>query len=106
MNLARLDDAMRDFQDAISNNPTDPVAFQARYLIGQCHLERDEIGQAESAWRKILDSHELNPTAIEWRTALYSLGKLLYDTADQARRKAKQSELPGQDADTNKQAGS
>ncbi|HEY2251701.1 MAG TPA: tetratricopeptide repeat protein, partial [Planctomycetaceae bacterium] len=104
MNLARLDDAMRDFQDAINNNPTDPVAFQARYLIGQCHFERDEIGQAEASWRKILDSQDLNPTAIEWRTALYSLGKLLYDTADQARRQAKQADLPGQDANTEKQA--
>jgi tetratricopeptide (TPR) repeat protein len=104
MNLARLDDAMRDFQDAISNNPTDPIAFQARYLIGQCHLERDEIGQAELSWRKILDSHDLTPTAIEWRTALYSLGKLLYDTADQARRQLKQRDLANQEVNTEQQA--
>ena len=104
MNLERLDDALRDFQDAISNNPTDPVAFQARYLIGQCQLERDEIGQAEMSWRKILDSHDLTPTAIEWRTALYSLAKLLYDTADQARRQSKQVVLAGQDVSTDQQA--
>ena len=104
MNLARLDDALRDFQDAISNNPTDPVAFQARYLIGQCHLERDEIGQAELSWRKILDSHDLTPTAIEWRTALYSLGKLLYDTADQTRRQLKQRDLANQEVNSDQQA--
>src|SRR4029077_9708924 len=100
INPARLNGAMLDSQDAISNNPTDPVAFQARYLIGQCHLERDEIGQAEMSWRKILDSHDLTPTAIEWRTALYSLGKLLYDTADQVRRQSKQVVLAGQDVNT------
>ena len=104
MNLERLDDALRDFQDAIANNPTDPVAFQARYLIGQCHLERDEISQAELSWRKILDSHDLTPTAIEWRTALYSLGKLLYDVADQALRQSKQTVLAGQDVNTDQQA--
>jgi len=104
MSLDRLDDALRDFQEAISNNPTDPVAFQARFLIGQCHLERNEIAQAEMSWRKILDSHDLTPTAIEWRTALYSLGKLLYDTADQARRKSNQVVLAGQDVNTDQQA--
>ncbi len=104
MNLDRLDDALRDFQEAITNNPTDPVAFQARYLIGQCHLERDEVGQAEMSWRKILDSHDLTPTAIEWRTALYSLGKLLYDTADQARRQSNQVILAGQEVNTDQQA--
>jgi tetratricopeptide (TPR) repeat protein len=104
MNLERLDDALRDFQDAISNNPTDPVAFQARFLIGQCHLERHEIGQAEMSWRKILDSHDLTPDAIEWRTALYSLSKLLYDTADQARRQSKQVELAGQNVNIEQQA--
>ncbi|MBI3864708.1 MAG: tetratricopeptide repeat protein [Planctomycetia bacterium] len=96
LNLDRLDDAMHDFEEAISNNPTDPVAFQARYLVGRCHLEHNDPDQAELAWRKILDSPDLAPTAVEWRTALYSLGKLLYDTADLARRKALQQAVPGQ----------
>jgi tetratricopeptide (TPR) repeat protein len=104
MNLDRLDDALRDFQEAITNNPTDPVAFQARYLIGQCHLERDEIGQAEASWRKILDSRDLTPTAIEWRTALYSLGKLLYHTADQARRTLKPETAASQELNHDQQA--
>ena len=83
MNLDRLDDALHDFQDAISNNPTDPVAFQAQYLIGQCHLERDEIDQAEMSLEK--DARLARPDSrppLNGGTALYSLGKLLYDTAD------------------------
>ncbi|HLJ12319.1 MAG TPA: tetratricopeptide repeat protein, partial [Planctomycetaceae bacterium] len=104
MNIDRPDDAMRDFQEAITGNPTDPVAFQARYLIGQCHLERDEIEQAERAWRKILESPDLTPTAVEWRTALYSLGRLLYDMAELSRRTAGQAVLTGQETNTEQQA--
>jgi tetratricopeptide (TPR) repeat protein len=98
MNLDRLDDALRDFQEAIASNPTDPVAFQARYLIGQCHLERNEPDKAETVWRKVLESKELTPSAMEWRNALCSLGKLLYDTADLARRRAGQVVLTGAEA--------
>ncbi len=90
MNLGRMNDALRDFQDSISVNPTDPVAFQAQYLVGQCHLECDELDKAELAWRKILESADLTPTAVEWRMALFSMGKLLYDTADRGQRKAGQ----------------
>jgi tetratricopeptide (TPR) repeat protein len=104
MNIGRLDDALRDFQEAIASAPTDPVAFQARLLIGQCHLEHDEIDQAERTWRMILESTDLTPTALEWRTALYSLGKLLYETAEIARRKSAQVVLTGQNINNDQQA--
>lgn len=104
MSTERLDEAMRDFQQAIHDNPTDPVAYQARYLIGQCHLERNELEHAERTWRSILESPDLTPTAVEWREALYSLGKLLYDTAELARRAAGQAALAGPEAAAEKQA--
>lgn len=88
MSLSQWESALRDFQEVIAFNPSDPAAFQARYLIGQCHLERNEVDQAERIWRSILEAGELTPTALEWRRALYSLGKLLYDTAEVRRRKA------------------
>src|SRR5262249_19801898 len=104
MNIGRLDDALRDFQEAIESAPTDPVAFQARLLIGQCHFEHDEIDQAERTWRMILESTDLTPTAVEWRTALDSLGKLLYETGEMARRKAAQVVLTGQNINSDQQA--
>lgn len=103
MNIGRFDRALGDLEEAIAGNPTDPVAFQACYLIGQCHLERDEIDQAEQSWRKMLESAELTPTAVEWRMALYSLGKLLYDTAELTRRKAGQVVLTGQELTSEQQ---
>jgi len=95
MNMGRFDRALSDFEEAIAANPSDPVAFQARCLIGRCHLERDEIDQAERSWRDVLESTELTPTAVEWREALHALGKLLYDTAEMARRKSGQVVLTG-----------
>ena len=100
MNIGRLDEALRDFQDAIAHNPTDPAAYQAQYLIGQCHLDRDEVDQAERIWRKMLESADLTPTAAEWRMALFSLGKLLYDSAELARRSAQQGALSGRTTTT------
>jgi tetratricopeptide (TPR) repeat protein len=95
MNMGRFDRALGDFGEAIAVSPTDPVAFQARCLTGQCHLERNEIDLAERSWRSVIESTELTPAAIEWRTALYSLGKLLYDTAELARRKSSQAAQAG-----------
>lgn len=90
MNIGQFDDALHDFQEVIEGNPNDPVAFQARYLIGQCHLDRDEVDLAERTWRAMLQSADLTPTAVEWRNALFSLGKLLYEKSEGARRKSGQ----------------
>ncbi len=90
MNIGQFDDALRDFQEVIDSNPHDPVAFQARYLIGQCHLEREEVVEAERTWRSMLQSADLTPTAVEWRNALFSLGKLLYEKSETTRRKSGQ----------------
>jgi tetratricopeptide (TPR) repeat protein len=103
MNVGRLDEALVDFQGAIAHNPTDPAAYQAQYLIGQCHLDRDEVDQAERIWRKMLESADLTPTAAEWRMALFSLGKLLYDSAELARRSAQQGALSGRTTTTEQQ---
>ena len=51
----------------------------------------------------ILESTDLTPTAIEWRTTLFSLGKLLYETAETA-RKADQAVLSGDAAGSDLQA--
>ena len=81
MDLDRLDAALRDFEETIEIYPTDPAAFQAQYLIGQCRFERAELDLAEKAWRRVLESPDLSPTALEWRRSLFALGKLLYHTA-------------------------
>lgn len=79
--LGRLDDALAHFERIVEAYPGSPVAFEAAYLIGACRLERNEPDEAERAWRALLASAELTPAAREWRNALFSLGKLLYDRA-------------------------
>jgi len=99
MDLNRMDAALRDFQETVSSHPTDPAAFQARYLIGQCRFERSELDLAEKAWRKILESADLSPTALEWRKSLFSLGRLLYYSADLAQRNGKPAGVPNSKGD-------
>jgi tetratricopeptide (TPR) repeat protein len=82
LNLDRLDDALADFQNVVTSHPNDAAAFQARYLLGQCQLERKQTSEAEKTWKGILDSTELAPTALEWRRALLALGRLHYALAD------------------------
>jgi tetratricopeptide (TPR) repeat protein len=85
MDLDRLkgeDSPLEHFRRVVDNYRTDPAAFEAQYLIGKCHLERNEWQEAEASWRQILTSEALTPAANEWRLALFSLGRLLYHTAE------------------------
>lgn len=95
MDLDRFDEAIRDYETTVTNYPTDPAAFQARYLIGQCYFEQGNLLQAERAWRKILESSDLAPNALEWRRALYSLGKSLYHSADLSLRRIRREQPTG-----------
>ncbi len=81
MDLDQLDEAQLDFERVIENYPTDVASYRARYVIGQCFLEKNELDRAEQAWRDILVSPSIDPDAEEWRLALFALGKLLYDLA-------------------------
>lgn len=81
MELDRLDESLDHFWHVLETYPTDPAAFEARYTLGKCHLERDEPLKAEETWRSILNSPRLAPAANEWRLALFSLGRLQFHRA-------------------------
>ncbi len=81
MNLERFDAALQYFHRAMDEFPTDPAAFWAQYLVGQCLLEQGRLDDAEQAWRQVLSSDTLEPTAEEWRLSLLSLARLLYRRA-------------------------
>ncbi len=84
MDLGRLDEAQEHFERVIENYPAEGIVFDAQFLTGKCHLERNELDLAEKTWRSILTSPLLKPGAgeelgsKEWRLALFSLGRLLY----------------------------
>lgn len=88
LDLDRLDEAMADLKSVSEKYPTDPAVFAAWYLIGLCHLERREPEAAAAAWREVLDSTVLNPSAIEWRDSLFALGRLLFEQGSVQRRLA------------------
>ncbi|MGE3315591.1 MAG: tetratricopeptide repeat protein [Planctomycetaceae bacterium] len=81
MDLDRLDEALAYFEKVILDYPADIAAFEARFVIGSCRLERNEPHLAEKSWRELLTSRDLDPSAEEWQLALFSLGRLLYQSA-------------------------
>ena len=100
MDLDRLDEAIENFRHVITNYPTDHVTFEARYVIGLCLLELGKTEEAEQTWREILTSQDLKPSAREWRLSLYSLGRLLYHTADMLKSQAERSSNDQADEET------
>ncbi len=83
MNLNYFDDALERFQRIVESHSTDPVVFEAQYLIGKCYFETDRQDLAEQTWREMLISDDLTPAAAEWQGALFGLGKLLHLTSVQ-----------------------
>ncbi len=87
LDLDRIPEALADLQQVVQKHPTDPAIFTAMYLIGVCHFELDELDKAEAIWRGILFSDQLLPSAVEWRDAQLSLGRLMFEKGELERRK-------------------
>jgi tetratricopeptide (TPR) repeat protein len=87
LDLDRIPAALADLQQVVRKYPTDPATFTAQYLIGACHLELNELDQAEEVWRSILLSDQLLPSAVEWRDAQLSLGRLMFEKGELVRRR-------------------
>ncbi|MFO0916899.1 MAG: tetratricopeptide repeat protein [Planctomycetaceae bacterium] len=88
LDLDQLDTAIIDLQQVLTAYPTDPSVFTAANLIGVCHYEQNCLDEAEAVWRNILTSEQLSPTAMEWRDAQLSLGRLMFEKGEVERRKA------------------
>jgi len=103
MDLDQLDEALKSFQRVLTMHPTDPAALEAMYLIGNCHLERSHLERshldaaslelAEKAWRDILTSNSFQPSSREWKLALFSLGRLMFLSADMKKSKAESLQI-------------
>jgi tetratricopeptide (TPR) repeat protein len=100
LDLDRIPEALADLQQVVRKHPTDPAMFTALYLIGVCHFEQNELDQAEAVWRGILLSDQLLPSAVEWRDAQLSLGRLLFEKGELERRVILVRSSPPETADT------
>jgi tetratricopeptide (TPR) repeat protein len=81
MDLDRLDEALLEFQLVIDSFLTDSASFEAQYVLGMCHLEKNELDEAKKVWRAIITSDSLTPAAKQWQLSQVSLGKLMFHTA-------------------------
>jgi tetratricopeptide (TPR) repeat protein len=100
LNLDRVEEAIRVLEEVLQTNATSPSAFRAQYLLGLCRLERDDAAGAEEAWRKLLNSPDLHPTAVEWREALLATGQLRVELAALERRKTQSRDVGEADRGT------
>lgn len=105
LNLDRLEEASQTLKRVLDEHPTDPAAFEAEFLLGRCALESDRPDEAEQVWRGILASEKLTPAANEWRLALFSLGHLLFQTAENRFAAAGRAEAEGNPADAERLYG-
>jgi TolA-binding protein len=78
LNADETQNALELLEDTVRSYPKDPASFRASYLLGIAHLEHNDLEQAQSAFRKILESDTLKPAAKEWRDSLFALGSTLY----------------------------
>lgn len=93
LDLGRPDAAAEDFRAVLDRHPTDPVAFEARFSLGRCYLERGDAAKAEATWRELLSLDELTPDASEWRLALFALAELLHRRGVAALARAERGDL-------------
>lgn len=96
--LNRPEDALHPLNECITFHPDDPFTYRARITAAAAHLELGRRDEAEKLLRVNLEQSALTPRSVEWRSSLYSLGKLLYehglDYQTQARLNGLNSPVP------------
>jgi len=78
--------AIADFQRLIATYPTDPNSYQAQYYLGRGFIERNQLDEAETAWRQLLTTNVVEPNSEEWRLTVFELAQLLQHRAEQELR--------------------
>jgi tetratricopeptide (TPR) repeat protein len=81
MDLGRYNEALDHFERVLAEFPTDISSFAAMYLVGACEMERNNPDKAVAAWQRVLHEPHLDPSANEWQTSLFSLGRIQFQIA-------------------------
>jgi tetratricopeptide (TPR) repeat protein len=79
MDLGRFDEALDHFERVLAEFPTDIASFAAMYLVGACEVERNNPEKAVAAWQRVLHEPHLDPSANEWQSSLFALGRLQFE---------------------------
>lgn len=81
MDLGRFNEALDHFERVLAEFPSDIAAFAAMYLVGACEVERNNPEKAVAAWQRVLHEPHLDPSANEWQTSLFALGRIQFEIA-------------------------
>jgi tetratricopeptide (TPR) repeat protein len=81
MDLGRFNEALDHFERVLAEFPNDIAAFAAMYLVGACEVERNNPDKAVAAWQRVLHEPHLDPSANEWQSSLFALGRIQFEIA-------------------------
>jgi tetratricopeptide (TPR) repeat protein len=81
MDLGRYNEALDHFERVLAEFPNDIAAFAAMSLVGACEVERNNPDKAVAAWQRVLHEPHLDPSANEWQSSLFALGRIQFEIA-------------------------
>jgi tetratricopeptide (TPR) repeat protein len=73
-------EALLVLRECINLDPVDEAGFKARILAAAALGQEQKAPEAEGLLLEILEGDLLTPASKEWREALFSLGRLYYET--------------------------
>ncbi len=76
--LHNPDQALVWLNECLQFFPKHPLAYRARILASTAFLELGRVDEAKQSLQANLDHENLTPISLEWRAALFELGRILY----------------------------
>lgn len=80
----KYDSAIEVLLECIEYHSRHPAIFQARLVCSDAYLEKGDFARAEQMLVDNLDGDRLAPASLEWREALFGLGRILHQQAKYA----------------------
>ena len=87
--------AIEKLETCIVEYPRDPIRYDARLLVAQGLVEKEDFDKAREYLMRNLQDGSLTPKSPEWRDSLFTLGELLYQQAYQNQLAAEAGEQIG-----------
>ncbi|TWT53002.1 Tetratricopeptide repeat protein [Rubripirellula amarantea] len=78
-----IDKAIEKVETCIVEYPRDPIRYDARLLVAQGLVEKENFDKAREFLMRNLQDGSLTPQSPAWRDSLFTLGELLYQQAYQ-----------------------
>jgi TolA-binding protein len=102
--LDQVEESISVLEECIEFYPKDPVVYEARLLASRAYAEIGDMQRAKQLLLDSLHNEELTPQSLEWRDALFELGKTHYREGSTAESESRMLEAEPSDPQRNRQA--